>query len=312
MRAAEETGVPTGFRGTQMTAKYLRMISARLYGNFLLPDRTAVYRDLLTAFAERGYVTFTFAAFARAQLSKTTLPGRILLLRHDIDTDPGYLASWLDVERLFGFVSTSYFRLRTLDVGQMRAITKSGGEAGYHYEELASYAKAHGLRTREAALSALPAIRQRFIHNLAAVRSLTGLPVETVASHGDFANRLLDLANTTIIDRAFAERLGIIAETYEPWVQEAVSCRVSDQHYPKTWRFSRGPSNFKSILSLDSAVVELLTHPRHWRAAPGSNLREDADRILSSVFFRAGVGLRGYIDLADRRGRLAGERRPSL
>ncbi|WP_449257017.1 hypothetical protein [Bosea sp. (in: a-proteobacteria)] len=295
-----------------MTAKVLRTVSERLYGNFLLPDRTAVYRELLAAFAERGYVAFTFAAFARARLSNAALPERILLLRHDIDTDPGYLTSWLEVERSFGFASTSYFRLRTLDVAQMRAIAEKGGEAGYHYEELASYAKAYGLRTRDAVLSALPAIRQRFADNLAAVRSLTELPIETVASHGDFANRLLDLANTVIIDRAFAERLGIIAEAYEPMIQEAVSCRISDQHYPKAWRFSRGPSNFESILALDGAVVELLTHPRHWRAAPGSNLREDADRILSSVFFRAGVGLHGYVDLADRRGRLAGEQRPSL
>jgi hypothetical protein len=287
-----------------MIGRLARSVSARFHGNFLLADRTDIYRSLLASFRERGFVALTFAGFARLRIAGSPPPPRVLLLRHDIDTDPAYVPRWLEVEREFGFVSTSYYRLRTLDVATMRAIAEGGGEASYHYEELASHAKAFGLRTREAALAALPAVRSRFAANLSAVRRMTGLPIETVASHGDFANRALGVTNAALIDRAFADSLGILAEAYEPLVQEGVSCRVSDQHYPDQWRFSVGPGSFAEVLAKDEAVVEILTHPRHWRAAPSANLREDADRIVSSVFFKAGVPLRGYADMADRRSRL--------
>ena len=69
-----------------MSTRLLRTVGQRLYGNFALPDRTGIYRDLLAGFAARGYVSLTIAAFARLRLSGERLPERVLLLRHDIDT----------------------------------------------------------------------------------------------------------------------------------------------------------------------------------------------------------------------------------
>ena len=69
------------------------------------------------------------------------LAKKILVLRHDIDTDPR--TAWLmaQIEKKYGFLGTYYCRLSTANDKYMQLIAEMGHEVSYHYEEIASYSK---------------------------------------------------------------------------------------------------------------------------------------------------------------------------
>src|SRR6185369_13900595 len=145
-----------------------------------------------------------------------TAAGRVLILRHDIDTDPRTAGAMWALERERGIVSSYFFRLSTVDVHLMRTIAAAGGDAGYHFEELATIAKAARLRTAEEVRARLPEARDRFAVNLDRLRRQTGLPLRIAASHGDFVNRAVGVNNTEILDDpAFRESVGIELEAYD-------------------------------------------------------------------------------------------------
>jgi hypothetical protein len=70
----------------------------------------------------------------------------VLVHRHDIDSDLRTARKMFALEVKHGVQASYYFRLSTLDYGFMRDIEAAGGEASYHYEEVATYAKRHRLR----------------------------------------------------------------------------------------------------------------------------------------------------------------------
>ena len=87
----------------------------------------------------------TLAAFAAlVARSDSALPGRVLLVRHDVDSDVSRARRMREIERGLGTVSTYFFRRVTWDVAFMRELQSEGCEVGYHYEELATLVKERG------------------------------------------------------------------------------------------------------------------------------------------------------------------------
>ena len=71
---------------------------------------------------------------------------KLLILRHDIDTDIETTRAMWRVERELGIKTSYFFRLSTVDLPLMREIEACGGSVGYHFEELATAAKPKGSR----------------------------------------------------------------------------------------------------------------------------------------------------------------------
>lgn len=255
----------------------LPSIGRRLYADFLMPSRLEDFRALLVDARERGYAVEGVRDFWRASRGGAEKPtGRRLVLRHDVDTDPATARAMWDIERALGVASSYYFRLGTLDVALMREIESSGGEASYHYEELADHAKARGLATREAALADFAVIREAFRANLSRLRAETGLPMTVVASHGDFANRRLQTFNfEPLADPALRAELGIELETYDAAFWKLVDGRYADAPPPRFWN----PESPVAALRAGAPVVYLLVHPRQWRANPRANLADNLRRL---------------------------------
>jgi hypothetical protein len=165
---------------------------------------------------------------------------RYLLLRHDVDTDPGTAAAMWEIEGRLGIASSYFFRLSTLDPGLMQGIEAAGGEASYHFEELAAIAKRRRVRSRAAALALIPEARVAFERNLRRLRATTGLPMRVVASHGDFANEVLDLPNRVILeDPDFRLAVEVELETYDAAFLGHLPSRHTDLPHPRYW----GPSD---------------------------------------------------------------------
>ena len=162
----------------------------------------------------------------------------------------------------------------------MADIAAGGGEASYHYEELATVAKRRGLRTRADVDRSMPEARAEFAANLAKIRSTTGLPMPVVSSHGDFVNRRLGVANWAILaDAAFRDQVGVQAEAYDEQLIGRLTSQYSDVPHPRYWI----PEDPTPTIRAGDPVVFALVHPRHWRTDPVGNLRDDVRRAVEGA-----------------------------
>lgn len=126
-----------------------------------------VYKELLLALREAGYVFYTFEEYCDGKAS-----GKFVILRHDIDKKPENASRISDVEYEFGIKSTFYFRSAP-DVFKpfiVKKISDKNHEVGYHYRD---FVDANG--DYEKALSS-------FKSNLLYMQEL--VPVRTISMDG--------------------------------------------------------------------------------------------------------------------------------
>jgi hypothetical protein len=265
-----------------------RRIWQRVYGDFLMPSRLETYRALLETALGAGYVIVSVERFWVLIGAGAVDPARrYLVLRNDIDTGPQTAAAMWRIEHSLGIEGSHYFRLSTLDLGLMTDIASAGGEASYHYEELATVAKRRHVRTQVGILAHLPESQDLFRANLARLRALTGLPMRVVASHGDFVNRKLGLTNWTILtDAAFRADVGIELETYD----EAFMSHVTSRHADLTSRPYWTPADPLAAIERAEPVAYLLVHPRGWQVERWLNARDDVVRIWEGLRYALPVG----------------------
>jgi hypothetical protein len=252
-----------------------RTIAWRLYGDYVQRERLDDLEALLRTATGRGYRTMTLSAFAERVASGTPRADeRILLLRHDIDTDVPRARRMWEVERAAGVVGSWFFRRRTWDPDLMRELLQAGCEVGYHYEELATVVKERGAAGEAQARALFGVARDRLRATLADLRASSGLPLDVLAAHGDFANRACGVSNVELLaDPAFREQIGVRLEAYD--VETHVSARSSDGAPGGGW----SPEDPARAILRGEPVVGVLLHPRSWGGAPVANAREDLGRL---------------------------------
>jgi hypothetical protein len=248
-----------------------------------MPSRLGAYRALLEAALGAGYAIISVERFWKLIGADAVDPvRRYLVLRHDIDTGPRTAVAMWQLERSLGIASSYYFRLSTLDLSLMADIAAAGGEASYHYEELATVAKRRHLRTPAGALAHLPDAQDLFRRNLERLRALTGLPMRVVAAHGDFVNRKLGLTNSAILtDPGFRREAGIELETYD----EAFMSHITSRHADLTSRPYWTPADPISAIRQAEPIAYVLVHPRGWQVERCPNARDDIVRIWQGLLY---------------------------
>ena len=187
----------------------------------------------------------------------------------------------LALEKKYGARATYYFRWNTIDVNLMKEIAAAGGEASYHYEEIATYCYKHRIRSKEVMLQHMEAIRDLFIKQFATFKEKTGLPCLTIASHGEFVNTRLKVQNTEIIDERVRKICNILREAYDKPHMELLTCRIADQKEMEHF-------HEKAIAAIERGepVLELLTHPRQWNSPIWVNLKEELNRVCKEIYWR--------------------------
>lgn len=262
----------------------LRAVWHRVYADFAMPSRLGAYQRLLEAALDAGYAIVSIEwLWDRIRAGTLDLNARYLVLRHDVDTDPGTGRAMWAIERSVGANGSYFFRLSTVDLELISEIGQSGGQVGYHYEELASIAKERRLRTRAEALAHLPEAMERFARNLERLRLRTGQSMRVAAAHGDFVNRSLGVPNWALLtDLDFRIEVGIDLEAYDAAFMDHVSSRASDTHYPRFWI----PTGPEAAIAAGEPIVYLLVHPRHWRVARVVNAHDDLHRFAEGLSYR--------------------------
>jgi hypothetical protein len=258
-----------------------RTIARRLHGDYLQRERLDELRALLEGALAHGYRPLTLSAFADGATGARRSDGRVLLLRHDVDTDVRRARRMWHVERQLGIVGSWFFRRRTWDVGFMRELAAAGCDVGYHYEELATVIKERGAASPHEARALLDVARARLRASVPRLRADSGLALEVFAAHGDFANRAVGVSNVELLfDHDLRAAIGVRLEAYD--VEAAASARSSDGVPPRGWR----PEDPMHAVRRGEPVVAVLLHPRSWGGAPTANARADLVRLREGCAYR--------------------------
>lgn len=250
----------------------MKTVLRRLYCDYLMPSQLAAYERLVCLAKEAGYEQTSVRNYHDMVSQRLPLPERVIVHRHDIDTDLRTTRKLFEIEKKHGVTSSFYFRLCTLDIELMRQIEDYGSEASYHYEELATFAKKNKIKDAVAVRSRLPEIRTDFMANFSRIEQRMGRKLRTVAGHGDFANRKLKVNNTEILaDPELRRRCGIEVESYDRALMENIDIYITDRPAPQCYY----PTPPLEALGQHRRIY-LLTHPRqvetNWRANTKENL----------------------------------------
>ena len=266
------------------TSKKLIGVWHRIYSDFFMPSRLDKYRLILERALERDYRVCSIERFWENVKANNVEPGvKRLILRHDIDSDVSCARAMWEIEHSLGIFGSYYFRLSTIDYPLMLEIAGAGGEASYHFEEIATVAKQKGLSTKEQVYREMPYIQELFRHNLEQLRNKIGLPMRIVASHGDFVNRRLKAPNWLLLeDMSFRRDVGVELEVYDNIFMKYVTSRHADTHYPKFWQ----PTDPLAAINNEEPVVYLLVHPRHWCTNILVNVADDIRRVWEDIAYR--------------------------
>ncbi|GAQ24559.1 hypothetical protein [Tepidanaerobacter syntrophicus] len=261
----------------------MKKVFQRIYSDLFLPSRLEEYKNLLIEALENGYRIVSIEQFYDVIVNKNIENQNYLVLRHDIDTDASTAKLMFEVEKQLNVNASYYFRLSTINIPLMKEIHQFGSEVSYHYEEVASYAKQYKIKNPNQIYDNLTKIQSLFSKNLEALRNATGIPMEIVASHGDFVNRYLKITNCVILREAeFRDKNNIKLEVYDDSMMKYVTSRHSDCGYPVFWK----PNSPKEAIKNHSPVIYILTHPRHWKANIKENIKDDYIRLIEGIKYR--------------------------
>jgi hypothetical protein len=261
----------------------MKTLLNRVYADYLMPSRLSTYEDLLRQAKAAGYAQLSVRAFFRSLRLDDGGERRILVHRHDIDSDLRTARKMFAIEARHGVTASYYFRLSTLDFGFMREIEAYGSEASYHYEEVADFAKRNRIRDGDEVRRHFPEIRELFLRNYDRVARGLGARLATVASHGDFANRRLNVINHELLrDPAFRERCGIECESYDPELLRNFDIYISDRPFPLHYH----PVSPFSALGRHKRIC-FLTHPVQWETNWAENTRCNVRRLAEELAWRA-------------------------
>ncbi len=257
-------------------------IKQRLYEDFFRPSKEGEYEAILKAARENGYVFHSVLSFEDIISHGAETGKKYLVSRHDIDTaDFSILRKMLALEKKYGARASYYFRWNTLNIQLMKDISESGGEASYHFEEVATYCYKKCIRSRETIREQLETIRKIFITNLTNFRMKTGQPCLTLASHGDYINEKIGFSNRHLVDESVRNNYGVIREAYDSEHIDMLTCRIADQEEGDLF------SN-KAIAAIKRGepILELLTHPRQWNSPCFINLKEEINSMCKRIYMR--------------------------
>ena len=259
------------------------MVFNRIYSDYLMPNRLNALRDIYVAALDAGYEMHSVISFWDEVVNgRISVNKKYFINRHDIDTDVGAANLIFNIERQMGIKSSFYFRLNTLDYDLMLRIEGFGGEASYHFEEIASLGKKYKWKNVEDVNFCLA--KSEFANNFNKIKNATCLPMRSVCSHGDFLNRRLGVINNALLDQRLRNELGIEVEAYDYSFVRYIQSRHSDAPYPKYYV----PEDPISKIKEGVGVIYFLTHPRHWRVNWVTNTKDNLLRLYEGLNYKFG------------------------
>lgn len=249
------------------------MMFNRFYNDYLMPSRLTNYETLLKKFLKNDFKFICVKDYHKLFNDNF----KYCIIRHDIDSDVNIAKKMFEIEKKLNIYSTYYFRKSTLNKEFIKEINEYGSEVGYHYEEIASFCRKEKNINRFNVKNNIFLIKQSFIENIEQIEKEYNIKIYSIASHGDFINRKIDIANKYLYDNDMQNKLKLI-EAYD--VEQYLDFRTKDAMYPKL--LVDNPDD----AIVNSKKVLLLIHPRWWNKAPFERFRLDIKRLWDELFIK--------------------------
>jgi hypothetical protein len=257
----------------------IKTIIRRIGLDYFLRNRINEYEELIKTALDKGFEIMPHSQFYDLVKKNEIGSRKILMIRQDIDSDPIYCREWLRIEKKHQIHTSYYFRLCTVHIPIMKEVLAHGSDCGYHYEELASYAKRNKIKSAEEIQKHFDEIRKEFKHNLSVLETQLGSKIQYIASHGDFANRKLKMPNHSFINREVLDENGLVFEAYDAEFVDNYSINIMDAGGPN---FYTGSVSQLEALS-HYQIVHLLLHPKNWRSSFYWNTYENGKRFFEGL-----------------------------
>ena len=115
--------------------------------------------------------------------------------------------------------------------------------------------------------------------NLKRLEEESGFKINTIASHGDFVNRKINIANHDFVTPQLMEQTGIDFECYDKKLLNNYGTILSDTMHPVYYK----PKNPFDCMQQGDKIIYLLTHPRHWHVARMENTKDNLVRLIEGI-----------------------------
>ncbi|WP_254764986.1 hypothetical protein [Natrinema marinum] len=236
-----------------------------------------MYENLLQSGLESGYDHLTVREF----LSRSRVPERFIIHRHDVDRKPENALAMARLEAEYGVSSTYYVRTieKTFDPDLIREIEALGHEIGYHYEDM------------DRSAGDLDRAHESFATNLERVRQYA--TVDTVCMHGNplttYDNRemwrdgdetptleMYDLLGEAYLSLDF-ETVVYFSDTGRTWRDGAM--KIKDHTIgpdSKSIQIETTPDLIRRLEACSLPACCVLTHPNRWARTTTEHVVETA------------------------------------
>jgi len=240
------------------------MNKIKLFIKYLKNNRIKEYENIIKKALENDYQVIGLRDYVLKNYDENM---KLFILRHDVDHFSDGTKMMLEVEKKYGVKSSFYFRNSTFEPKLMKEIEEYGSEASLHFEPIADFVKANGIRNKDE-LYVIQDWQERCLEilrcNIERFRKLLNIPCITIASHGEYENSLVQTPNNYLTeDISTYDYLGIKLEAYNKKMIEKVTCYISDVPLEITDGYKYGTTPFEAIKN-NKKIIMFLSHPNHW------------------------------------------------
>jgi hypothetical protein len=240
------------------------MNKLQLFVKYLKNDRIKEYEDIIKLAKEKDYEVISLRDYIEENYDNTK---KLMILRHDVDHFSDGTNMMYEVEKKYNITSSFYFRNSTYEPKLMKEIEKYGSESSLHFEPIADFVKANGVKSKKDLYSFVD-WEQKCLDilkaNLTIYRSLLDIPCITIASHGEYENGLVQTPNNYLTeDITTYNFLDIKLEAYNKEMIEKVTCYISDVPLEINDGYKYKDTPFEA-LERDEQFIMFLSHPNHW------------------------------------------------
>ncbi len=197
---------------------------------------------------------------------------KVLILRHDVDYDSDGAYRFFKLEKRLGATSSFFFRWKTMNAAIMEEMHQNNFEVSLHFETLATYAKKHHLFKKSDINDKIIETCQLILSNEIKRFEQTYFKINSICSHGDKRNRVLDMPNHVLVDQEFKAKHKILFETYDANILSAFDAYISDSSIYSSfeWKYAGSPCK---MIDNKKQTICLLTHPIHWNQSFFKNIK---------------------------------------
>lgn len=228
---------------------------------YLINRRIDEYEQVLKYAKESNYKAISLVQYISGNFKKND---KLLILRHDIDHVTKATEMMIEIEKKYDCNASYYFRDCTADIDLINEVKYANSEASMHFETIANFIKNRRLSKKNFKSEYIDLCKNLLKYELNAFRIKYNLECKTIASHGEYINRIFGISNNVLTEDIESYKFyNIDLEAYNESFIKQINMYISDCPIEINEGYRYGISPIKAIEKGVTPIL-FLTHPNHW------------------------------------------------